>query len=113
MFMLDAWAVSHARRLPGDLLAAASRFTDLGKSGYFLWPLGIVMLALVALYSPAVPRFWRGVLAAWAVRIGFVFTFFALPSSRGGRVRCISFRISSFDAFGRRLISHQNLFPLC
>jgi undecaprenyl-diphosphatase len=26
------------------------------------------------------PRFWRGVLAAWAVRIGFVFTAIAVPS---------------------------------
>jgi undecaprenyl-diphosphatase len=35
---------------------------------------------LVAIYSPAVPRFWRGILAAWAVRIGFVFVAIGLPS---------------------------------
>jgi membrane-associated phospholipid phosphatase len=80
MFMLDAWAVIHARRLPGDLLAAAGRFTDLGLSGYFLWPLGIAMLVLVVLYTPAIPLFWRGILAAWAVRIGFVFGAIAAPS---------------------------------
>ena len=80
MFMLDAWSVRQARGLPTDLLTAARRFTDLGKSGYFLWPLGIVMLALAALYSPAMPRFWRGVLAAWGVRIGFVFVAIGLPS---------------------------------
>ena len=80
MFMLDAWSVRQARGLPADLLTAAGRFTDLGKSGYFLWPLGILMLVLVALYSPAMPRFWRGVLAAWAVRIGFVFAAIAAPS---------------------------------
>ena len=80
MFMLDAWSVRQARGLPAALLTAAGRFTDLGKSGYFLWPLGILMLMLAALYSPAMPRFWRGVLAAWGVRIGFVFTAIAAPS---------------------------------
>jgi undecaprenyl-diphosphatase len=80
MFMLDAWSVRQARGLPGALLTAAGRFTDLGKSGYFLWPLGILMLVLAALYSPAMPRFWRGILAAWAVRIGFVFVGIGLPS---------------------------------
>jgi len=80
MFMLDAWSVRQARGLPAALLTAAGRFTDLGKSGYFLWPLGILMLVLAALYSPAMPRFWRGILAAWAVRIGFVFVAIGLPS---------------------------------
>jgi undecaprenyl-diphosphatase len=80
MFMLDAWSVRQARGLPGALLTAAGRFTDLGKSGYFLWPLGMLMLVLAALYSPAMPRFWRGILAAWAVRIGFVFVAIGLPS---------------------------------
>jgi len=80
MFMLDAWSVRQARGLPAALLTAAGRFTDLGKSGYFLWPLGILMLMLAALYSPAMPRFWSGILAAWAVRIGFVFVAIGLPS---------------------------------
>ncbi len=80
MFMLDAWSVRQARGLPAALLTAAGRFTDLGKSGYFLWPLGILMLALAALYSPAMPRLARGVLAAWGVRIGFVFTAIGVPS---------------------------------
>jgi hypothetical protein len=80
MFLLDAWSVRQARGLPAALLIAAGRFTNLGKSGYFLWPLGVVMVALVALYSPAMPRFWRGILAAWGVRIGFVFTAIGLPS---------------------------------
>ena len=80
MFMLDVWSVRQARVLPTVLLTAAGRFTDLGKSGYFLWPLGIIMLALAALDSPAMPRFSRGILAAWGVRIGFVFTAIGLPS---------------------------------
>lgn len=79
MFMLDAWSVSHARGLPGPLVEAARRFTDLGKSGWFLWPTGIVLLALAVLNSPALPRFSRGVVAAFAVRLGFVFVAIGLP----------------------------------
>jgi membrane-associated phospholipid phosphatase len=80
MFVIDAWSVAQARKLPGNLIVAAQRFTDLGKSGYFLWPTGLVFLALVALNSQVLPRFSRGVIAAFAVRLGFVFAAIALPS---------------------------------
>lgn len=80
MSMFDAWSVSHARRLPVALTEAARRFTDLGKSGWFLWPTGIVLLALTVLCSSGMPRFSRGVLAAWSVRLGFVFVAIGLPS---------------------------------
>jgi membrane-associated phospholipid phosphatase len=80
MVVLDAWSVGHARRLPGDLIAAARRFTDLGKSGWFLWPTGIALVVLAAIDSPALSRFSRGILAAWAVRLGFVFAAIAAPS---------------------------------
>ena len=80
MFVLDAWSVSHARRLSGPLVEAAGRFTDLGKSGWFLWPTGILLLALAAFYLPNLPRFSRGVVSAFAVRLGFVFVAIGLPS---------------------------------
>ena len=79
MFMLDAWSVSHARRLPVALIEAARGFTDLGKSGWFLWPIGIVLLVLIATNSAGLPRFPRAVLAAWTVRLGFVFLAIGLP----------------------------------
>lgn len=80
MVVLDAWSVGHARRLPGDLIAAARRFTDFGKSGWFLWPTGIALVVLAAIDSPALSRFSRCILAAWAVRLGFVFAAIAAPS---------------------------------
>jgi undecaprenyl-diphosphatase len=80
MFVLDAWSVSHARRLPGELIVAAQRFTNLGKAGWFLWPAGVLLLALIAVNSPDMARFSRGVVAAFAVRLGFVFTAIGLPS---------------------------------
>jgi len=100
MFMLDAWSVRQARGLPAALLTAAGRFTDLGKSGYFLWPLGILMLMLAALYSPAMARFWRGILGAWAVRIGFVFVAIGLPSLFGTVIKNMIGRARPFVVAG-------------
>ena len=98
MFVLDAWSVGYARRLPGDLIVAAQRFTDLGKSGWFLWPLGIVLIALLAIDSPVLSRFSRGVLAAWAVRLGFVFAAIGLPSLFASIVKRLIGRARPFVA---------------
>jgi undecaprenyl-diphosphatase len=80
MLLIDGWSVANVRRLPEAPVEALNRFTDFGWSGYFLWPLGLLMIALGACDSPALPRFTRGVLAAWGVRIGFLFTAIAAPS---------------------------------
>jgi len=79
MALLDAWAVAQARRLPYSLLIAANRFTDLGKAGWFLWPIGIVLVALVVADRPSGPHFPRLVLGTWAVRLSFVFIAIGLP----------------------------------
>ena len=79
MLLFDAWSVAMARRLPVMLVDAFNRLTDLGLSGWFLWPLGLVLIALALVDSPSVPAFPRHVLAAWAVRLGFVFIAIALP----------------------------------
>lgn len=79
MFLFDAWSIAAARRLPHMLVAAFNRLTDLGLSGWFLWPLGLVLIALAFINSPSMPPFPRHVLAAFAVRLGFVFTAIALP----------------------------------
>ena len=73
MFVLDGWLATEGRRLPAVVIVAAQRFTQLGKSAWFLWPIGIVLLALAAFDSPALSRISRGVLAAWGARLGFVF----------------------------------------
>jgi membrane-associated phospholipid phosphatase len=79
MVLLDGWSIAHVRRLPVSLIQAFDRLTDYGKSGWFLWPIGLVLLALALSDSPTQPRFQRQVLAAWSVRLGFVFTAIALP----------------------------------
>jgi membrane-associated phospholipid phosphatase len=79
MFMLDLALLRAGQRLPAMLSVAFNEFTDFGRSGWFLWPTGLLLVALALLDSPALPRLSRSVLAAFAVRIGFVFTAVAVP----------------------------------
>ena len=53
--------------------------TDFGKSGWFLWPLGLLFVALAALPQVLTP-FSQRVLAAIMVRVGFLFAAIAVPS---------------------------------
>jgi membrane-associated phospholipid phosphatase len=79
MVQLDGWSLAHVQRLPVSLIEAFDRFTDLGLGGVFLWPVGLVLVGLALADTPAMPRWARLVLAAWSVRLGFVFTAIALP----------------------------------
>jgi undecaprenyl-diphosphatase len=79
MLALDLPLLHAARRLPAAVINAFNEFTDLGKSGWFLWPTALLLLALALIDSPALPRSARNTLAAFAVRIGFVFTAVAVP----------------------------------
>jgi len=108
MFVLDAWSVSYARQLPAPLREAAGRFTDLGKSGWFLWPTGILLLALAVLNSLDLPRFSRGILAAFAVRLGFVFVAIGLPSLFATIIKNVIGRARPFVA-GNDIWAYQPL----
>jgi undecaprenyl-diphosphatase len=79
MVLLDGSSVALAQRQSARVSQAFSRFTDLGLAGWFLWPLGLLLIALAMLDASALPRFSRLVLGAWGVRIGFLFTAIALP----------------------------------
>jgi membrane-associated phospholipid phosphatase len=76
---VDAWAVAQVPRLWARLVDALNRFTHLGLAGFFLWPLGLTLIALALLDTSPIPRISRLVLAAWAVRLGFIFTAIAVP----------------------------------
>jgi undecaprenyl-diphosphatase len=79
MLLLDPSALGYVRRLPPAVIAAFQRLTDLGLSGWFLWPAGLILIALGMLNASGLPRYSRLVLAALAVRVGFVFTAIAVP----------------------------------
>lgn len=68
--------------LPESVRAVFRLISDAGKSGWFLVPAGVcAILAVVAMggMSGAADRVTRGVLAAIAVRAGFVFAAVGLP----------------------------------
>ncbi len=79
MVTIDAAAIRGVGHLPRWIVSAFDDITDYGKSGWFLWPLGLIFLALAAL-PPMLTRFSQRVLAAIMVRIGFLFTAIAVPS---------------------------------
>lgn len=75
---LDATASRGAGRLPHWIVGLFHDITDFGKSGWFLWPLGLLFLALAAL-PPVLNSFSQRVLAVVMVRVGFLFTAIAVP----------------------------------
>lgn len=79
MLFLDARAVDWALHEPHWFRATFETITDLGLSGWFLFPCGFLLLFLAAVASPQLTRIARGVLAALAARIGFVFLAIGLP----------------------------------
>jgi undecaprenyl-diphosphatase len=76
---LDARSVAGARALPANMVWLFKYITELGLSGWFLYPTVFALLALAAADSPALPKFSRQVLAAISVRLGFVFMAIAVP----------------------------------
>ena len=77
-YEVDAAAAGAVGRLPRWLVWCFDQITDFGKSGWFLWPLGILFLVLAAL--PSLPRVQQLVLASVMVRVGFLFAAIGLPS---------------------------------
>jgi membrane-associated phospholipid phosphatase len=78
LIFIDAAAIEAARNLPRWLISAFDWITDFGKSGWFLWPLGILFLALAVL-PPSLTRVSQRVLAAVMVRVGFLFVAVVVP----------------------------------
>jgi membrane-associated phospholipid phosphatase len=79
MVAVDAWSVGVAQRVPEWLIEALDQITDFGKSVWFLVPIAVLLAAIAALASPALAPTTRRVLAALAVRLGFLFLAIGLP----------------------------------
>jgi membrane-associated phospholipid phosphatase len=73
MVFVDVAAIRAARQAPPWLVASFRVVTDLGLAGWFLAPLGGALLLIALINSPALTRMSQGVLAALAVRLGFLF----------------------------------------
>lgn len=79
MFRYDAAASDWAMHVPPRLGAFFSQITDLGLSGWFLFPFGFLVVALAALISPSLSLYAWGVLTALAARFGFLFLAIGVP----------------------------------
>lgn len=78
MIFIDAAATNTVPHLAHGLVWFFNEITDFGKSGWFLWPLGILFLALAAL-PQNLSAMSRAVLAAVMVRVGFLFVAIGAP----------------------------------
>ena len=78
MFFIDGPVMRGVTHLPSAIIWLFDQITDFGKSGWFLWPLGLLFLALAAL-PETLSRISQLVLAAVMVRVGFLFTAIAVP----------------------------------
>jgi membrane-associated phospholipid phosphatase len=79
MGLLDAPMIIAVRGLPDGVVRLFNELTDFGTSDWFLVPIGLVLLTIGALASPALSRMSQLVVVAFTVRLGFVFAAIALP----------------------------------
>jgi len=79
MLLVDAWAVKVATGLPEPVANFFNWITDFGKSVRLLVPIALMLAAVAIIDNPTLARTSRGVLAAVAVRLGFLFAAIALP----------------------------------
>jgi membrane-associated phospholipid phosphatase len=79
MALLDAPMIVAVGRLPEWVIRLFNELTDYGTSDWFLVPIGLVLLTIAALASPALSHVSQLVLSAFTVRLGFVFAAIALP----------------------------------
>ena len=79
MDFLDGWAIEQHRQLPHWLIVGFDWITQFGKSGWVLWPAGILFIAAAVLARPALGRLGNLVLLSLAVRLQFVFLAVGIP----------------------------------
>jgi membrane-associated phospholipid phosphatase len=79
MIYLDSAAISRQRGLSGPVVLTFETITDFGRSGWLLLPLLTLLVILALLSSRSVDRPGRQILAAVAVRVGFLYMAIAVP----------------------------------
>jgi undecaprenyl-diphosphatase len=79
MVFVDRLAPEATRNQSLAVVLVFEEITNFGRSGWFLIPTGIALIA-IAMLAPLLTHGSQQVLASLAVRIGFVFTAVAVPS---------------------------------
>jgi len=101
MVLADALASDLAQRLPPGIIAGFDEITDFGKSGWTLWPLGLLLIALAALARPSLGPTSNQVAAAVAVRLLFIILAIGIPGLTVTIVKRLIGRVrpTGFDPF--------------
>lgn len=94
-FALDARAIIAARSLPQNVIDFFNFITDFGKSGWLLWPLAII-IALLVLAPPHLPRQAEMIFASLMARAGFLFLAIAVPGLFGTFIKNLVGRARPF-----------------
>jgi len=109
MILLDPFVGAVVAVLPRPVITMFAAVTDYGLSGTVLYPVGLCLVVLAALTSPALTQMTRGVLAALVVRFGFVFVAVGLTGLTAttlkrliGRVRPSARGAFAFEPFSWR-----------
>jgi membrane-associated phospholipid phosphatase len=79
MMWADEPLIQGAERLPSAIQDTYDAITDFGRSGWVLWPTGILILVTAAATMRAPTRMAQLVLATIAVRFGYVFLAVGIP----------------------------------
>lgn len=80
MLWLDLPAIVAARQLPRWLVGVFHVVTDFGKSGWFLWPIGLMLIVIGMLSARRLPSMIGPTLTALSIRLTFLFIAIGLPS---------------------------------
>jgi membrane-associated phospholipid phosphatase len=78
MLFLDGWALAQQKRTPIWVINLFNEITDYGKSGWFLWPSGILVIAL-SLLAATTQHLTRLTIISLIVRLEFIFVAVGLP----------------------------------
>src|SRR5690348_4632227 len=73
MLWLDTPTMRVASELPRGFLDFVNELSDLGRGGWPLTPLGILLIASTAALMPSLPFMTRGALAAASIKVGYMF----------------------------------------
>ncbi len=79
VMLLDIQSITGARQLSAFTISVFQVITDLGLSGWFLFPAGVLLMLLNFADTPGLPRVQRCVLSAISFRTGFIFAAVAVP----------------------------------
>jgi undecaprenyl-diphosphatase len=80
IIFVDGPVAEAMKSSPRWLMAVMGEITELGKSGWFLWPIGIALLWVAAISSPGRRATGRLVLTSIGLRLAFLFAAIGLPS---------------------------------